>query len=170
MNLYVIRHAIAAEAGPNYEEDGLRPLTSKGRDKMKKIAQGLWELEILLDLILSSPAVRTMETAKILANRLDVKKSKVIPTAHLQVTGYADQLINEINEKYAGVENIALIGHEPYLSNLVSVLLCGQPDISMTLKKGSVCYLSVEGMHYGKCAHLNWLLSPGQLIHIGEYS
>jgi phosphohistidine phosphatase len=169
MKLYVIRHAIAVEAGdPKYEEDNQRPLTSKGKEKIKKIAQGLWELEIQLDLILSSPTVRTMETAAILAKRLDVKKSRIIPTEHLEATGYADQLINEINEKYAEAEEIALIGHEPYLSNLVSVLLTGDANISMTLKKGSVCKLSVDTLQYGRCANLDWLLSPAQLIHIGE--
>lgn len=169
MKLYVIRHAIAVEAGdPKYEEDNQRPLTGKGKEKIKKIAQGLWELEIQLDLILSSPTVRTMETAAILAKRLDVKKNRIIPTEHLEATGYADQLINEINEKYAEAEEIALIGHEPYLSNLVSVLLTGDANISMTLKKGSVCKLSVDTLQYGRCANLDWLLSPAQLIHIGE--
>ena len=169
MKLYVIRHAIAVEAGdPKYEEDNQRPLTSKGKEKIKKIAQGLWELEIQLDLILSSPTVRTMETAAILAKRLDVKKNKIIPTEHLEATGYADQLINEINEKYAEAEEIALVGHEPYLSNLVSVLLTGDANISMTLKKGSVCKLSVDTLQYRRCANLDWLLSPAQLIHIGE--
>ena len=169
MKLYVIRHAIAVEAGdPKYEEDSQRPLTGKGKEKIKKIAQGLWELEIQLNLILSSPTVRTMETAAILAKRLDVKKSRIIPTEHLEATGYADQLINEINEKYGDAEEIALVGHEPYLSNLVSVLLTGDANISMTLKKGSVCKLSVDTLQYGRCANLDWLLSPAQLIHIGE--
>lgn len=112
--------------------------------------------------------MRTMETAAILAKRLDVKKNRIIPTEHLEATGYADQLINEINEKYAEAEEIALIGHEPYLSNLVSVLLTGDANISMTLKKGSVCKLSVDTLQYGRCANLDWLLSPAQLIHIGE--
>jgi phosphohistidine phosphatase len=111
-----------------------------------------------------------METAKILANRLDVKKSKVIATEHLQATGYADQLINEIAEKYSEAEQVALVGHEPYLSGLVSVLLCGEANLSLTLKKGSVCNLSIDTLQYGKCANLNWLLSPSQLIHIGENS
>jgi phosphohistidine phosphatase len=169
MNLYIIRHAIAVEAGdPKYEEDSQRPLTGKGRDKMKKIAQGLWEMEVQLDLILCSPAVRTLETAKILANRLDVKKSRLIPTEHLGVSGHPDRLINEINEMYGTMENIALVGHEPYLSNLVSMLIAGSADASLVLKKGSVCLLSTDALQYEKCATMNWLLSPAHLIHIGE--
>jgi phosphohistidine phosphatase len=169
MNLYIIRHAIAVDAGtPEYEDDLQRPLTHKGKEKMKKIAQGLWELEVQLDLILTSPAMRTMDTARILANRLDVKKDKVIATGNLEPTGYADELIKEINEKYGDVENLALVGHEPYLSGLISVLLSGESNISLTLKKGGVCHLAIDTLQYGKCADLKWLLAPSQLVQIGE--
>lgn len=171
MNLYIIRHAIAVDAATSeYEDDLQRPLTMKGKDKMKRIAQGLWELEVQLDLILTSPAMRTMDTARILANRLDVKKDKIIATNHLLATGYADELVKEINEKYSEVENLALVGHEPYLSGLISVLLAGESNISLTLKKGGVCHLSIDTLQYGKCADLKWLLAPAQLIHIGENS
>jgi phosphohistidine phosphatase len=137
---------------------------------MKKIAQGLWELEVQFDMILCSPAVRTVETAKILANRLDVKKDRVISSENLAATGYADQLVNEIKEKYGDVESIALVGHEPNLSSLVSVLISGDANSSLVLKKGGTCFLSTDALEYGKCATLHWLLSPAQLIHIGENS
>jgi len=151
MNLYIIRHAIAVEAGdPQFEKDSLRPLTPKGKDKMKKIAQALWELEIQPDLILSSPTVRTMDTARILANRLDVKKNRVIPTDHLEITGYPDHLINEIRDKYMDRENLILVGHEPYLSDLVSVLVSGGAGMTIRLKKGGVCCLSAEDLQYAK--------------------
>ncbi len=171
MNLYIIRHAIAMDADTDkYDDDVQRPLTAKGKEKMKKIAQGLWELEVQLDLILSSPAMRTLETARILANRLDVKKDKLIATNHLQATGYADELIKEIHEKYSEVKNLALVGHEPYLSSLISVLLCGEANIPLTLKKGGVCYLTIDTLQYGRCATLHWLMAPAQLAHIGENS
>src|SRR5688572_19125467 len=158
MNLYIIRHAIAMDADTDkYDDDVQRPLTTKGKEKMKKIAQGLWELEVQLDLILSSPTMRTLETARILASRLDVKKDKLIATDHLSVAGYADQLINEINEKYSEVENLGLVGHEPYLSSLISMLLGGDPNISLKLKKGGVCYLTIDTLQYDRCATLNWL-------------
>lgn len=169
MKLYVIRHAIAVEAGdPGDEGDSQRPLTNKGREKMKKIAQGLRELEILPDLILSSPSERTMETAKILAKKLDVKKDKLVSTPHLGSGGDPAQLIHEIKEKYSAHDTIAIVGHEPYLSSLISVLVSGEANVSLGLKKGSVCCLSVETLQYGKCAQMDWLLSPSQLVEIGD--
>jgi phosphohistidine phosphatase len=169
MNLYIVRHAIAEKPGtPGYEDDSQRPLTNQGRKKMRKIAKGLMELEKPIDLILTSPYLRATQTAEILAKTLDLGKEKVVQTDELSPTGYADRLIQEINEKHSDVENIALVGHEPYLSGLVSMLIAGDPDISLNLKKGGICCLSIDSLVYGRCANLNWLLSPAQLIEIGE--
>lgn len=169
MYLYVVRHAIAVEAGtPGYEDDSQRILTGKGRKKMARIAQGLKELEERLDLILTSPYLRATQTATILRKVFNLKKDKVIETEHLTPMGYADQLINEINEKYGDLERIALVGHEPSLGNLVSVLVAGEPDISLTLKKGGVCRLSVGNLQYGRCAALDWFLSPSQLVELSD--
>jgi phosphohistidine phosphatase len=77
-------------------------------------------------------------------------------------------LVDEINEKYSGIENIALVGHEPYLSSLVSVLVAGDPNVSLNLKKGGICCLSIDALAYARCANLDWLLSPAQLVEIGE--
>ena len=169
MNLYLIRHAIAVEAGtPEYENDSLRPLTDKGKKKMLKIAQGLKALKVDIDLIITSPYVRAVGTAKILRKTFDLKQEAVVETEHLSPVGYGDQLINLINEKYAEVENIALVGHEPSLSSLVSVLLTGEPNLALTLKKGGVCRLTVDTLQYGHCAILDWLLYPAQLAELGE--
>lgn len=71
MNLYLIRHAIAVDEGdPEYAQDSLRPLTEKGRKKMRQIARGLRALGAEFDLIVSSPYVRARETAEILSDVL----------------------------------------------------------------------------------------------------
>jgi phosphohistidine phosphatase len=168
MILYIIRHAIAAPAGTSgqVEDDSQRPLTDKGRKKMRKIAQGLKELEAQIDLVLTSPYLRAAQTAKILAKKFDLAKEKVIFTENLIPAGYPDQLVDEINTNYSEVENLALVGHEPSLSSLVSMLVSGDPTLSVTLKKGGVCRLSLEKLQYGRCAGLDWLLSPAQLVEI----
>ena len=169
MYLYIVRHAIAVEAGtPGYEDDSQRILTDKGHKKMLKIAQGLKELEESLDLILTSPYLRATQTATILRKVFNLKKDKVIETEHLTPMGYVDKLIQKINENYGDMERIALVGHEPSLSNLVSVLVAGEPDLSLTLKKGGVCRLSVGNLQYGRCAALDWLLSPSQLVELSD--
>ena len=167
MNLYIIRHAIAVDRGtPEYEDDSQRPLTEKGKKKMRQIASGLRALGVDFDFILSSPYIRARETAEILA---DVFKTKadVAFSENLIPMGDPDLLIAEMNEKY-NVNSIALVGHEPHLSTLISLLVSENTSLDMTLKKGGVCRLSADDLHHNRKAALEWLLTPGILVEIGE--
>lgn len=167
MNLYMIRHAIAVEEGlPEYEKDSQRPLTDKGKKKMRLIAKGLRSLDADFDLILSSPYVRAQETAEILADVFKVKHD-VVYSENLIPMGDPDLLIAEMNEKY-NVNSVALVGHEPHLTALISLLVSDSADIDMTLKKGGVCRLSTDDLHHTRKATLEWLLTPGILVELGE--
>jgi phosphohistidine phosphatase len=56
-----------------------------------------------------------------------------------------------------------LVGHEPFLSQLISLLVSGDTESSVLLKKGGFCKLSTEHLKHGKCATLEWLLTPRQM-------
>jgi phosphohistidine phosphatase len=167
MNLYVIRHAIAVDEGlPEYEDDSQRPLTDKGKKKMRQIAKGLRALGVDFDLILSSPYVRAKETAEILA---DIFKAKtdVAFSENLVPMGDPDLLIAELNEKY-NANSIVLVGHEPSLTALIGLLVSENASLDMTLKKGGVCRLSADDLHHARKATLEWLITPGILVEIGN--
>ena len=167
MNLYIIRHAIAVDEGtPEYEDDSLRPLTDKGRKKMRQIAKGLRALGVDFELILSSPYDRSKETAEILADVFKVK-ADVAFSDNLVPMGDPDLLIAEMNEKY-NATSMALVGHEPFLSALIGLLVSENANIDMTLKKGGVCRLSIDDLHHTRKATLEWLLTPGILVEISE--
>jgi phosphohistidine phosphatase len=167
MNLFIIRHAIAVDEGASeYEDDSQRPLTDKGRKKMRQIAKGLRTLGVGFDLILSSPYVRAKETAEILADVFKMKKN-IEFSENLIPMGDPDLLIAEMNEKY-NVNSIALVGHEPHLTALISLLVSENAGVDMTLKKGGVCNLSADDLHHSRKATLEWLLTPGILVEIGE--
>ena len=168
MNLYILRHAIAEERDEStYPDDSLRPLTAKGKKKMVKIAENLQDMGVQIDLILSSPFVRAHETASIVSSSFGLKKKQVVLSDHLAPSGFAKDLIAEINEKYQ-VENLMLVGHEPYLSDLIAMLVSGNPSMSVVMKKGGLCRLSIETLVYDKCATLEWLLMPAQLTRMGK--
>src|SRR5512147_872062 len=156
MNLYLIRHAIAVdEATTEYEMDRERPLTDKGRKKMRQIAKGLRNLGVEFDLILSSPYVRARETAEILADIFKARK-KITFSNNLVPMASPDLLIAEVNENYT-VDNIAVVGHEPYLSDLLALLIAEHAKIDLTLKKGGVCCLLADDLHHrDHCATLEW--------------
>jgi phosphohistidine phosphatase len=107
-----------------------------------------------------------MQTAQILARTLDPKKDRVVADDNLSPVGDWDRLVPDISEKFADYDHIALVGHEPSLGDLISVLLSGNPTLAVSLKKGGVCKLSLDELEYSQCATLEWLLSPAQLVEI----
>ncbi len=167
MNLYIVRHAIAVQReASDYEDDSQRPLTDPGRKKMKKIVTGIHQLGVELDTILSSPYVRARDTAKILASEFKMK-NKVAFSDNLIPPGNFESLIDEINEKY-NVNNLALVGHEPMLSSLISWLTTGNTDMKVTLKKGGVCYLAADNLQQERRATLEWLLTPALMVELAK--
>lgn len=167
MNLYIVRHAIAVERGtPGYEDDGQRPLTEAGRKKMKKIAKGLQRLGIELDVILTSPYVRARDTAKILAEQFGML-DKIFFSDNLIPPGNFEALVFEMHEKYDSA-NVALVGHEPMLSSLVSWMTTGDTGVRMTMKKGGVAYLTSETLYQDGRANLEWLLTPALLVELSK--
>lgn len=164
MDLYILRHAIAVDPGsPAYQDDSQRPLTARGSAKMKQIASGLRHMQIEFDLILSSPYLRACETAGILAKSYRMPE-KMILTPALQPEAPASQIINEINEKYPQANAVVLVGHQPHLNTLISMLISGDPTLHINLKKGGLCHLHVEKLRYDCCATLEWLLYPSQIV------
>ncbi|HEX8990396.1 MAG TPA: phosphohistidine phosphatase SixA [Anaerolineales bacterium] len=165
MILYIVRHAIAEQRDSTSSEvqDSQRPLTDEGRKKFRQIARGLEDRETRIDLILTSPYLRALDTARLLHKKLELDPEKLLIMEDLSPLGNPDQLIHKIGERYASVGSIALVGHEPGLSRLIAVLLSGDPTLPITLKKGGVCCLTVERLKYGRCASLEWLLTPAML-------
>ena len=167
MNLYIVRHAIAVSRGtPGYEDDSQRPLTGAGLKKFKKIVRGLNELGLNFDVILSSPYVRARDTAKILAKEFGMK-NKIAFSDNLIPPGNFENLVKEIQEKY-DVGNLALVGHEPMLSSLVSWLATGNTDMKLSLKKGGVASLIAENLYQDGRAALQWLLTPAQMVELSK--
>jgi phosphohistidine phosphatase len=163
MNLYILRHGLAVDIGAaGFEKDSERPLTPKGERKLWRIAQALEELEISFDWILSSPYVRARRTAEILAEAQQSRK-KVELTDHLTPGGSVKKLVELINRREPAPEDVLLVGHEPYLSDLISLLLSGTSQVAVVMKKAALCKLSIEVLEPGHCATLEWLVTPKHL-------
>lgn len=157
MKIYILRHGEAAEHGdPRYKENE-RPLTAKGIQRTKQLAEYLEDLEIGFDRILSSPLIRARQTAEIVAGKLG---KPVELTDALTPSGSMKDLVDQIAGLRPVPESVALVGHEPYLSGFISLLCIGSPDLPIKLKKGALCRLDVERVISGKCATLEWLIQP----------
>lgn len=163
MILSLLRHGMAVEQGsPDYEDDSQRPLTAKGQRRMWRAAEGMLALGLTYDLILSSPYLRTRQTADIVAQVLKVPDGVQL-SATLAPDGNPKQLVEELHMDGRAPQTIMLVGHEPYLSRLISTLLTGSPNLAVVMKRGGLCTLDLETLRFGRCARLAWLLTPRQL-------
>jgi phosphohistidine phosphatase len=159
LELYILRHAIAVERGtPGYEKDAERPLTGQGATKMQDIARGMRAMKLSFDRAVSSPYLRARQTAEIVCQ---VFGCELEFSRALTPEGNPATLIREIGARQNS--RILLVGHEPYLTQLISVLIAGDADTNIELKKGGLAKLTMESLKYGKCATLEWLLTPKQL-------
>ena len=135
MQLFVIRHAIAEDRQPD-QDDATRELTADGAAKMKQVARGLRQLDVELARVLTSPWARALQTAKLLA---PVSDEPPIATDLLCQSPRAE-LLAMIAEKN---ESTAVVGHQPWLGELVAWLAFGDArhGAALELKKGSVALL-----------------------------
>ncbi len=162
MDLFILRHAIAVERAA-VKNDFERPLTPEGEEKLRRITKALRNLELSFDLMISSPYVRARETAEIVGAALAPRK-KVQLWDSLGADGQARELIAQLKRVEPVPTSVLLVGHEPYLSRLIALLVCGTASASIVLKKAGLCKLTLDSLRAGRCARLEWLLTPRQML------
>jgi phosphohistidine phosphatase len=158
MELYVVRHAIAAERDPErWPDDRDRPLTPAGMVKFRAAARGLARLASDIEAVWSSPLRRAWQTAEIL--HVDAGWPAPRECAALEPDRPAAEIIRELAAAAHGAP-VALVGHAPNLDELIALLLegpRGQPRFA--LRKGGAACLDVEPRKPGD-AGLLWFASP----------
>jgi phosphohistidine phosphatase len=134
---------------------------------MLDIAHGMKRLGLSFDLILTSPYARALRTAQILVEVYKVRK--LFQTNNLVSEADPHAIIEEINDNFSTLNDVVVVGHEPFLSGLISVLLTGDGSLKIDFKKAGLCKLNVQDLRFGKCAQLEWLLTPRQLACLGKH-
>lgn len=161
MILYVVRHALAEDVSAGGDE--ARHLTEVGRQRTLKAAAGMQALGLEFDQILTSPLARASETAEIIAT--------------VYASGLAPQVMPELSTGVAPADAVAalgphghndslvIVGHEPQLSAVISILLTGGPDaMHLRLRKGGCVALELpQNRIQPGAAELLWMLTQRQL-------
>lgn len=140
--VYLIRHGIAADR-EDYANDEERPLTKKGRKKTKKVAKRLHKLGLKFERILSSPLVRSRQTAKILKAAKLSYKIEISP--HLAPEGNIHSWISWLEQwqQQHPNQSLALVGHQPDLGNWAEILLWWEAREKIILKKAGIIGLKL---------------------------
>jgi phosphohistidine phosphatase len=156
VELFLVRHAIAEDRDPErWPDDAHRPLTEEGRELFRQAAGGLARIAPSVDAVLASPFVRAWQTAEILAEAGWPAPEQ----CEALEAGRAIAGVLKVLRQRAGIASLALVGHEPDLSDLAARLLAGREDaLVIEMKKGGVASLMVQDDLSG--ASLRWLATP----------
>jgi phosphohistidine phosphatase len=161
--LYLVRHAIAAERGDEWPDDTRRPLTERGISRFKIGIKALPVLDVAIDEIFTSPLVRAKQTAELLAAALETRPTVKVLDA--LAPGHTPGAAMAQLAKAAKRRRIALVGHEPDLGELAAHLIGAQRPLP--LKKGGICRIDVEGLSARRAGSLIWFVTPKVLRKIG---
>jgi phosphohistidine phosphatase len=152
--LYLIRHGVAEERGDAWPDDAKRPLTQDGTDRMRKAARGLVRIGVKFDAVLTSPFVRTRQTAEIVATAFD-ERPPIVAVESLAPGGSIQSVLSDL-ERQARRSRVAIVGHEPGIGELAARLAGARYPIEF--KKGAVCRIDVKTFPAGP-GKLRWFLT-----------
>jgi phosphohistidine phosphatase len=159
MELYLVRHAIAEDRDAvRWPDDAERPLTAKGAASFGRAARGLRRIVPEVDVVLSSPYARAWQTAEILQREAGWPAAE--PCDALEALRAPDDALDPLRDRRER-GSVVLVGHEPNLSLLASLLLTGDADaLPLELKKGAVALLAFAAEPAPARAVLRWSMSP----------
>ena len=112
MEIYLVRHGIAAERGTHSGPDEERALTAEGRRKVRGVAEAMRAMKLSFDVILTSALVRALQTAEIVADSLQLKRRLQV-TEHLAPGASITKLFYQMNSLQPAPGSVLLVGHEP---------------------------------------------------------
>jgi phosphohistidine phosphatase SixA len=164
VQLWVVRHGAAAERGPAWPDDGLRPLLPKG----ERQARRLRDVVPALDRLFASPLTRAAQTAAPLAELAPGGVETLAALAHAEAEELPAALTAALARDAAPGRppRVAIVGHEPQLSETIGLLITdGERPAAVRMRKGSVARLAGTLRPGGM--RLELLLSQGDLKRLG---
>jgi len=153
MILFLLRHGDAFGAG--HGDDASRELSTLGEEQARAQGRALQSCAVKPDVIIASPLVRAQQTAAIA--RRETGCGIMRTSEHLTPTADHRNIVQELNS--LKIECVLLVGHEPHLSTLISLLITGSRMAGIEMEKGSLACVEVDGpVKYGR-GKLAWLLT-----------
>jgi len=166
VDVFLVRHAIAESRDHvRWSDDCLRPLSQDGANRFRQAARGVEALGIQVDAVLTSSCARAAQTAQILTEEAgwpDAESCDALePLAPVSVVLRVIEVRSEAS--------LAVVGHQPELAELASLLLTGnERSVTLELKKGSVTCIRHVGLPAPNTGVLLWSLSPKILRRLGR--
>ena len=142
MILYLMRHANAGTIRENPVLDAKRGLIKEGKEQCMLMARVLGALKAPIDVIISSPLKRAMQTAQLVGTELGYEaKVEISPALGLNES-YVD--FQKLLAKYADREGILVVGHNPTLFQFLGRLITGNGGAAIRMRKASIARVDMN--------------------------
>ena len=160
MKILFVRHAAAVDHGDFKGNSDLgRPLTKEGRSKAEAVFKRLAETYHKPGIIVSSEAVRARETAEILSQCLG--GTEIVTSNLLNPGCYIDSFKEIVKPYIKKYESMAVVGHEPDFSGIISALV-SNGSLRIEVKKASCIEVDINSIFKGV---LTFVIPPKWMIH-----
>jgi phosphohistidine phosphatase len=166
MDCILIRHGIAVEPDEWEGAEENRPLTEKGKKRVKQAAVGIVALDCKPTHLFTSPFVRAYDTARIL--RTVVCPVLKVETREELAVGVKPEQLVALLSTLPPDSVVICVGHEPQLGEVVSLLLCGKVLPNFPFKKSGAACIEAEGIIKPNQGRLRWWMPPMQLRVLGK--
>lgn len=167
MDLYVLRHGEAGKRLAAASKDSDRALTVAGTKEVEEIAVALVKLGIKPDLVATSPLARASQTAAIVTKKLNIIKDRLQDWDELKPEGSRVKLYERL-ARFKPEATVMVVGHEPYLSSMVSDLVFDGQNGRIVMKKAGLARVAVISFRPKPRGELKWLLTPKHMKRIGS--
>jgi phosphohistidine phosphatase len=154
MILYLMRHANAGVIRGNPALDAKRGLVKEGKEQCMLMARLLSALKVQVDVVVSSPLKRSLQTAQFVANELGFESKVEVSPALGPDGSFAD--FQELMATYAGREGVLAVGHNPNVFQFLGCLITGNGGAAIRMRKGSIARVDLD--HHPP--RLQWLIDP----------
>jgi len=162
MDLYIVRHAWAGQFGdPQWPDDRQRPLTEKGKNRFATMAALLAERDVAPTLIATSPMIRCVQTARLLAEGMP-SKVEIVMREELLPNGNLKSLLAWTAEEESEHPQVAWVGHAPDVG-FMTMALIGASEASLRLAKGAVAAVRFDEKPQLGGGELRWLVTAKML-------
>lgn len=162
MDLYIVRHGKAGKRVADPSADSERTLTKGGKKEVRAVAKWLSATAPRPDWVATSPLPRARETAEIVAEKWGIADG-VEEWEELSPGHDPSAVLARVSRMPAGSTG-AIVGHEPQLSGLLSLIVSGNWTLRVVLGKGGVARVAGIEPDSGSSGTLEWLVSPSLLM------
>jgi phosphohistidine phosphatase len=165
LDLFILRHGDAGKRSAIVKNDSKRSLTDAGKIDLVEIAKALANLDIEFDYAFSSPLTRAQQSAAIILKTIKCK-NKIENLDELLPEGNRMGLFKKLSNLKQD-SSVLLVGHEPFLSELVSDAI-SNCECRIDLKKSGLARIRIISFNPKIRGELRWFLTPKLMKHISN--